>query len=259
MAITDRLKEFCDSSSNETNLNPLKKLVFESGWNLMEKLSHVTTFARRTADSIVENPNLPPQVRRILRNPEVQTLQEEFDSARIYLARWAMGIAEQSERDWNRRIQEIRKLQEVVETDVGDFELLNAEIQSLSINQKRNCVTLTEWNSFFDSKSGRLNYTIDEVKERIFHGGLNAEDDARKEAWPFLLNVYSWNSSIKERQLEISSLRDKYYKLKAAWWNRLADQFDDNKENEWWREQKFRIGISSKFPFVSRFNLFHSE
>ena len=70
-------------------MDPVTKLLKEAGWNLMEKFSKVTTFTRRTADSVIDNPKIPPQVRRLLRNPEVQTLQEEFDSARIYLARWA--------------------------------------------------------------------------------------------------------------------------------------------------------------------------
>jgi hypothetical protein len=79
----------------DAGMDPVTKFVKEAGWNLMEKFSKVTTFTRRTADSVIDNPKIPPQVRRLLRNPEVQTLQEEFDSARIYLARWAMGIAEQ--------------------------------------------------------------------------------------------------------------------------------------------------------------------
>ena len=40
----------------------------------------------------------------------------------------------------------------------------------------------------------------DEVKERIFHGGLHPDDGVRKEAWLFLLGVYDWNSSEEERR-----------------------------------------------------------
>ncbi|POS85365.1 hypothetical protein EPUL_003433, partial [Erysiphe pulchra] len=229
-----------DRGLQNAQIDPLMKFVKETGWNLMEKFSQVTTFARRTADSVVENPNLPPQVRRLLRNPEVQTLQEEFDSARLYLARWAMGIAEQSERDRKQKNLIVRRASEIEKTGVGDFELLNAEIGALSVQEKRKPVSLIEWNSFFDPKNGSLVYTIDEVKERIFHGGLDAEDGVRKEAWLFLLGVFSWDSTAKERKQRISKLRDEYVRLKGAWWNRLASQVE-GEELEWWRDQRSRI------------------
>ena len=229
-------------SSRDATMDPVTKFVKETGWNLMEKFSKVTTFTRRTADSVIDNPKVPPQVRRLLRNPEVQTLQDEFDSARIYLARWAMGIAEQSERDRNQRIWTARDVLEMEETDVGDFELLDTEMGGLTMQELRKTVTLKEWTSFFDARTGRLQVTVDEVKERIFHGGLDADDGVRKEAWLFLLGVYDWESSADERKAEIASLRDEYVKLKGAWWDRLIDLGGEGEEGEWWREQRGRIG-----------------
>jgi hypothetical protein len=214
---------------------------------LMEKFSKVTTFTRRTADSVIDNPKIPPQVRRLLKNPEVQTLQNDFDSARIYLARWAMGIAEQSERDRNQRIWTARDVLEMEETDVGEFELLDTEMGSLTLKEQRKTVTMKEWNSFFDQKTGRLQVMVDEVKERIFHGGLDPEDGVRKEAWLFLLGVYDWDSSYDERKGEIASLRDEYVKLKGAWWDRLVDLGGEGEEGDWWREQKGRIGTTPHY------------
>ncbi|TGO39965.1 hypothetical protein BHYA_0044g00060 [Botrytis hyacinthi] len=229
------------SAQRDAGMDPVTKFVKEAGWNLMEKFSKVTTFTRRTADSIVENPKVPPQVRRFMKNPEVQTIQEEFDSARIYLARWAMGIAEQSERDKNQRIWTARDVLEMEETDVGDFELLETEMGSLTVREQRKPVTLGEWNKFFDQRTGRLSVTVDEVKERIFHGGLDPEDGVRKEAWLFLLGVYEWDSSADERKAVMAALRDEYVKLKGAWWDRLIDLGGEGEEGEWWREQKNRI------------------
>ncbi|KAK2628716.1 hypothetical protein QTJ16_001819 [Diplocarpon rosae] len=220
--------------SSNAAMDPVTKFVKEAGWNLMEKFSKVTTFTRRTADSVIDNPKMPPQMRRLLKNPEVQTLQEEFDSARIYLARWAMGIAEQSERDRNQRIWTAKDVLEMEETDVGDFELLDAEMGSLSMKEKRRTVTTKEWSSFFDPRTGRLSVTIDEVKERIFHGGLDADDGVRKEAWLFLLEVYDWHSTAEERAAETARLRDEYVKLKGAWWDRLVDLGGEGEEGEWW-------------------------
>ncbi|KAF3069034.1 GTPase-activating protein GYP7 [Daldinia childiae] len=224
---------------NDAGMDPVMKFVKETGWNLLEKFSKVTTFTRRTAQDIIDNPKMPPQVRRLMRNPEVQTLQDEFDSARIYLARWAMGIAEQSERDRSQRIWTARDVLELEDTDVGEFELL--ETSTLSLEERRKSVTIKEWNSFFDPRTGRLAVTIDEVKERIFHGGLDPEDGVRKEAWLFLLGVYDWYSTNEERKAAIASLRDEYVKLKAAWWERLVDLGGEGEDGEWWREQRGRI------------------
>ena len=237
--------------SRDAAMDPVMKFVKTTGWNLMEKFSQVTTFTRRTADSVIDNPNVPTQVRRLLKNPEVQTLQDEFDSARIYLARWAMGIAEQSERDRNQRIWTARDVLEMEETDVGDFELLDTDMGGLGLKEQRKTVTLKEWKSFFNQKDGRLTITVDEVKERIFHGGLDAEDGVRKEAWLFLLGVYDWHSSAVERKEESARLRDEYVKLKGAWWNRLVDMGGEGEEGEWFREQKGRIGMWPSFcPFL---------
>jgi hypothetical protein len=185
---------------------------------------------------------MPPQVRRLARNPEVQTLQEEFDSARIYLARWAMGIAEQSERDRNRRIWTAREVMELEDTDVGEFELLDST-SNMTLEQIRKKVTLKEWKTFFDPRTGRLSVTVDEVKERIFHGGLDPDDGVRKEAWLFLLGVHDWTSTSDERKAQAASLRDAYIKLKGAWWERQIDHGGEGEEGEWWRDQRARIGM----------------
>ncbi|KAL2128798.1 hypothetical protein VTI74DRAFT_8618 [Chaetomium olivicolor] len=229
-------------------MDPFMKFVKETGWNIMEKFSKVTTFTRQAAQDVLDNPRMPPQVRRLLKNPEVQTLQEEFDSARIYLARWAMGIAEQSERDRNQRIWTAREVMELEDTDVGEFELLDST-SNLTLEQIRKPVTLKEWNSFFDPRTGRLSVTVDEVKERVFHGGLDPEDGVRKEAWLFLLGVYEWYSTSDERKAQAASLRDAYIKLKGAWWERQIDRGGEGEEGEWWREQRGRIGrLLPSFP-----------
>ncbi|KAI0389882.1 GTPase-activating protein GYP7 [Xylariaceae sp. FL0594] len=225
--------------THEGGMDPVMKFVKETGWNIMEKFSKVTTFTRKTAQDIMDNPKIPPQVRRLMRNPEVQTIQDEFDSARIYLARWAMGIAEQSERERSRRIWTARDVLDMEDTDVGEFELLDTS--TLSLEDRRRPVKLAEWRGFFDSNTGRLTMTVDEVKDRIFHGGLDPDDGVRKEAWLFLLGVYGWYSTAEERKAQLASLRDEYYKLKDGWWRRLVDLGGEGPEGEWWREQRGRI------------------
>jgi hypothetical protein len=221
--------------------DPVAKFFKESRWAVLEKLSQVTTFTRRTAQAAADNPKLPPQLRRIMQNPQVQTVQEEFDSARLYLARWAMTIAEQSERDRSQRIYTAKDLLENEDTELGEFEILDVDMRNLELNEKRDPVTIKEWNAFFDSH-GRLQVTPDEVKERVFHGGLHPDDGVRKEAWLFLLGVHDWNSTKDERKAKMNSLNDEYIRLKGAWWDRMMDEDGTLEEREWWKEQKMRIG-----------------
>uniref|UniRef100_A0A8H7KDN5 GTPase-activating protein GYP7 n=1 Tax=Bionectria ochroleuca TaxID=29856 RepID=A0A8H7KDN5_BIOOC len=150
-----------------------------------------------------------------------------------------MGIAEQSERDRKQRTWTAHDVMELEDTDVGEFELL--EGSSLSLEDRRKTLTQKEWDGFFDPETGRLSITTDEVKERIFHGGLDPNDGVRKEAWLFLLGVYDWYGTTDERKAQIASLRDSYYKLKLSWWDRLEGDGGDGETGEWWREQRARI------------------
>lgn len=222
-------------------MDPLTKTLKETRWKLLESFAKITTFARKTADDLANNKNLPPQMRNLLQNPEVQTIQDEFDSARLYLARWAMGIAEQSDREKRQRIFTARDVLDTEDTGVGEFELLDA-VEGIP-DGKRRPVSMKEWKGFFDAQ-GRLELTEDEVKERVFHGGLDSEDGVRKEAWPFLLGLYEWNSTSGERKAQMNSLRDQYIRLKGQWWERMIDDQATPGQEEWWREQKNRIGKS---------------
>jgi hypothetical protein len=171
-----------------------------------------------------------------LKNPDVVNLQDEFDSARLYLARWAMGIAEQSEREQQKILWTSRDIMELEDTDVGEFEILEMETSNMGFGDNRKPVSLEEWNKWFE-KDGRLAKPIDEVKERIFHGGIE-EGPARKEIWLWLLEVYPWDSTRDERQALMNSKRDEYIRLKGKWW----DDLDRRSGDEYWRDQKNRIG-----------------
>lgn len=226
----------------DAGMDPFVKALKETRWKVLEQLSKITTFTRRTANDIVDSPRIPPQVRRLMRNPEIQTLQDEFDSARIYLARWAMSIAEQSEREKNQRIWTARDVLDMENSAVGDFEILDLETGTMSIHDRRRVVTLKEWEEFFDPNSGKLMVTVEEVKERVFHGGLDPNDGVRKQAWLFLLGVYPWDSTRDERQALMNSRRDEYIRLKGAWWERMIEETVTTEQHDWWKEQRNRIG-----------------
>jgi len=232
------------SGKQDAGMDPLTKALKQARWSFLEKMSQVTSFTRRTAQDIAENPKIPPQVRRLMKNPEVQTLSDEFDSARVYLARWAMGMAEQSEKERSQRIFTAQDILEMEDSDVGEFEILDMETGNLALSDKRKPVSLKEWHGFFDKQTGRLQTTVDEVKERVFLGGLNSTDGVRKEAWLFLLGVYDWESTADERKAMINSKRDEFIRLKGRWWERMIDGSGTAEESEWWKEQKSRIGTS---------------
>jgi hypothetical protein len=238
-----------EQSKQKKKEDPLGKAFREARWTVLEKLSQVTTFTRKTAQSVQENKNLPPPIRRLMQSPQVQSMGDEFDSARLYLARWAMSIAEQAEKERSQRIWTAQDILEMEESELGSFEVLDAEM--LNLQDRRNPVTMEEWKSFFNIRTGRLEKTQLEVKERIFHGGLSKEDDVRKEAWLFLLGVYEWDSSADERKAKMHSLRDEYIRLKGAWWERLADDQGSLEEKEWWKEQRMRIGKFSSLQLPS--------
>lgn len=223
-------------------MDPLTRTLKETRWKVLEQFSKITTFTRRTANDLAGNSKVPPQVRRLMRNPEIQTLQDEFDSARLYLARWAMGIAEQSERERNQRIWTAKDVLEMENSEVGDFEILDMEAGNMSLTDRRRPVTMKEWKDWFNPRTGRLQITTDEVKERIFHGGLDPNDGVRKEAWLFLLGVYSWGSSEEERRTTLNSKRDEFVRLKGRWWDRMLGE-TSTEESDWWKDQKARIGM----------------
>jgi len=224
------------SSSIGAGMDPITKVLKEARWSFLEKLTRVTRFARGTAEDILDSPKVPPQVKRLLKNPDVVNLQDEFDSARLYLARWAMGIAEQGEREQQKILWTSRDIMELEDTDVGEFEILEMETSNMGFGDNRKPVSLEEWNKWFE-KDGRLAKPIDEVKERIFHGGIE-EGPARKEIWLWLLEVYPWDSTRDERQALMNSKRDEYIRLKGKWW----DDLDRRSGDEYWRDQKNRIG-----------------
>ncbi|KAK8191044.1 rab-GTPase-TBC domain-containing protein [Phyllosticta capitalensis] len=224
-------------------MDPITNALKQAQWTFLEKMSQVTTFTRRTAQAVAENPNVPQPVRQFMKSPEVERVQNEFDSARLYLARWAMSIAEQSERERNQRIWTAKDVLQKEDSEVGEFEILDMEAANMSLSDRRRPVTLDEWKGFFDLTTGRLIVTPEEVKERIFHGGLDPKDGVRREAWPFLLGIYEWDSMEPERQAIKISLIEEYERLTERWEEveKAGDSGEETEEMTWWREQKHRI------------------
>jgi hypothetical protein len=121
-------------------MDPLTAKLKEARWSLLEKFARVTAFGKRTASDILEQPivkdqilpMLPNNVRNIVKSKEVQRYAGEYDSAREYLARWAAGVAEESDRQRGRRGEEVGGLWSSTRhsgweemSELGGFEVLS--------------------------------------------------------------------------------------------------------------------------------------
>ncbi|ORX45443.1 RabGAP/TBC [Piromyces finnis] len=83
-----------------------------------------------------------------------------------------------------------------------------------------NPITVEQWVTFYDNE-GRLNKSEDELRDLIYHSGL--ENDIRMDAWKYLLNIFPWDST-EENRKEINLTREQSYNsLKQQWKKILAD------------------------------------
>lgn len=225
-----------DSQNSKSKSEPYKlpdfnKLIATAKWKVLET---VATFGLRTKNQVVDiiDDRVPQVVMKLIFNkPEVQKISNDFDSARIYLAKWAAQVKEEAEQSQRKFMLE-DAVYARIDKELGDEGKILTPLE-ISNASRRKPVSLVEWKGYFDHE-GRLSLTIEEVKGRIFHGGL--EKDARKEAWPFLLGVYAWDSSKRERETTKQNLQTSYSDFKRRWTD------DDTKRGtDFWKDQKVRI------------------
>ena len=168
----------------------------------------MTKFSRDAAVSIMSNPVSRPfapmlgMEDSLFANETVKRTMDDYDSSRLFLAKWANGLAAQSESSAPKE----RKYRNVgvwghdgweEDTALGVFEILNSENDfSIPTHTRTQPITEAEWNSYFDT-DGRLSVGEPSVRKNIFRGGL--EPSIRPEAWLFLTGVYPWNSTAAER------------------------------------------------------------
>lgn len=214
-------------------LPDINKFITNAKWKVLET---VATFSARTKNQVVDivEENAPPAFKSLIGKPEVKKISDEFDSARVYLAKWAAQVKEESEQA-QKKFQIDDELYNRINNELG-INSTNANIltpEEISLTSRRKKISKIEWEGFFDY-SGRLSITSDEVKSRIFHGGL--EDSIRTEAWLFLLDVFPWDSSREERETLRKSYESAYEEYKLKWVND-----EEKRETDFWRDQKHRI------------------
>jgi hypothetical protein len=142
----------------------------------------------------------------------------EFESARVYLARWARIVAEEGERARQREAQAMHTGDEGDEsTGLGVFELIHAASNlptPKTTREPKRPITKADWNAWFNA-DGTPKITSREMRQEIFRRGLMFE--ARREAWPLLLEVLPWEATSAERRKIWDDKQQIYVQVKSEW------------------------------------------
>lgn len=192
---------------------------------LLQSFSQITRHAAHAAQHILSHPlakpiipHLPDPVRSLVNaNGDLEWGSwvekggvGEFESARVYLARWARIVAEEGERA---RLREAQALpagtSDLAEEDssLGIFELLQSTTnlpRPKSSRDPQHPVTKDTWSGWFDSE-GVPKIRKEEMRREVFRRGVVS--DIRKDVWPFVLGVHSWEGDAAQRTRDWESKR----------------------------------------------------
>ncbi|GMM34596.1 GTPase-activating protein [Saccharomycopsis crataegensis] len=209
----------------------INKFLTGAKWTILESLARVSQLAKKNVSTVINDS--PEPVKKLLQRPEIKRLNDDFDSANIYLAKWALSIQEEAERNKKKYVLD-DSYRNLLNSELGITSIDSLSAVELEKAQRTKEVSKIEWDSFFDN-AGRLSITVGEVKERIFHGGVSST--VRSEAWLFLLGVYPWDSSSFERKQILRSLNDDYNSYLSKW----QDNLEELQNDAYWKDQRFRI------------------
>lgn len=187
---------------------------------LLQSFSNITRATRHAAQNILSHPlakpivpHLPDPVRSLVNaNGEWEWGSwvekggvGEFESARVYLARWARIVAEEGERSRRREAQTLPSTStpnlEEETSSLGVFELLHSTMNLPTPKSSRNPghpINQEMWDSWFD-EDGMPKIRVEEMKREVFKRGIDAKGDLRKKIWPFVLGVHEWEVTGEER------------------------------------------------------------
>ncbi|UZJ56950.1 hypothetical protein CBS101457_006270 [Exobasidium rhododendri] len=186
----------------------------------------------------------------------------EYDSARVYLAKWAKMVAEEGEANRSREQEKEGRLQQlrpcpVEDTEVGAFELwdLFPCIEKPRTTRMRNsAIGQDAWSALFD-EDGRPTVSFSHMKQLVFqHGFGNGKHSVkgtgwdqigpRAECWSFLLGAQEWleGEDIIERRKRWDTRAMEYWSLRPRTEDPLKSEAVE-KTDPFWREQKHRIRV----------------
>ena len=220
---------------------------------LLQSFSNITRATRHAAQNILSHPlakpivpHLPDPVKSLVNaNGEWEWGSwvekggvGEFESARVYLARWARIVAEEGDRARKREAQALSASSTDLEEEsssLGVFELLQSTINLPAPKTSRepwDPVDKKTWESWFDA-DGRPKVRMEVMKREVFRRGIDPAGTLRKKIWPFLLGVHEWDIDAKERNkrwkakmlvwpcptmlTSLTGCRKRYHAIKSEW------------------------------------------
>ncbi|KAJ6596808.1 rab-GTPase-TBC domain-containing protein [Mycena vulgaris] len=205
---------------------------------LLQSFSNITRATRHAAQNILSHPlakpivpHLPDPVRSLVNaNGEWEwgswvdkSGVGEFESARVYLARWARIVAEEGERARRREAQSLPSSSAaglVEETSsLGIFELLHSTSNLPTPRSSRDPehpVDEKTWGGWF-AEDGRPNVRFEHMKREIFRRGIDPKGALRQRVWPFVLGVLEWDVTDEERAEKWEKKRKLYHATKDEW------------------------------------------
>lgn len=155
----------------------------------------------------------------------------EFESARVYLARWARIVAEEGERARKRESQAIPASTSAIvseeTSELGVFELLHTTTNLPTPKSSRNPkqpIDDETWDAWFD-KDGRPMIPREEMKAAVFRRGVVEKGMLRRKVWPFLLGVYEWDTDEATRKRDWEEKLRVYHNTKDEWFG-ISEVFD---------------------------------
>ncbi|EGD74853.1 hypothetical protein PTSG_07083 [Salpingoeca rosetta] len=96
-------------------------------------------------------------------------------------------------------------------------------LATTATTQRSEPLTREQWESYFADDGRVLNQS--EIRKRVFAGGIDPE--VRKEVWFFLLGVYPFLSTTREREVLMRTRRMEYRAMKERW----QEEFEPEKHD----------------------------
>jgi TBC1 domain family member 15 len=201
---------------------------------LLQSFSNITRATRHAAQNILSHPlakpiipHLPDPVKSLVNaNGEWEWGSwvekggvGEFESARVYLARWARIVAEEGERARRREAQILTSPDLAEETSsLGIFELLHSTSNLPTPKSSRDPahpVNETHWKKWF-AEDGRPKIRIEEMRREVFRRGISSYGNIRRKIWPFLLGVLEWDVTGEQRAKDWENKRSVFVCIKSS-------------------------------------------
>ncbi len=251
---------------------------------LLTGLSNITTFSRKMGQQILSHPlaqpvvpHLPSAVRSLVNVPgewersgrlppktgRAIDVASEFESARLYLARWARVVAEEGERARRKEVAAQADLNtgervgaEDLASSLGVFSLLTSPNSKRPIphptRTPQHPITSRDWASFAAQGRDEL-WVRREIFKRGFSDSTESEEKAtRRNGWEVLLGSVAWRvggvgggetGKDRRRKARIEAReakREVYARLKAKW----RAEADTSENMEQLKEEWHRIDVS---------------